>query len=146
MKVTIKKLSNTAIVPKRGSDQAAGYDLYADITEPLEIMPHTTAKIGTGVALAIPVGYFGGVFARSGLATKQGLRPANCVGVIDSDYRGEVIVSIHNDTDSMQMITPGDRLAQLVILPYLSVEFEEKDELEETNRGANGFGSTGMQG
>ena len=98
---------------------------------------------GTGLALAIPAGYFGGVFARSGLASKQGLRPANCVGVIDADYRGECTVALHNDTDAPRTVAPGDRIAQLVILPFLAAEFAEADALDETDRGAGGFGSTG---
>jgi dUTP pyrophosphatase len=100
-------------------------------------------KIGTGIAVEIPEGYFGAIFARSGLATKRGLRPANCVGVVDADYRGELIVALHNDTDQLQFVEPGERIAQLVIMPYLSVEFEESDGLNETQRGSNGFGSTG---
>lgn len=143
MKIEIKKLTETAKLPTRGSDRAAGYDLYADIQESVLIKPHTTAKIGTGLAVAIPEGYFGAIFARSGLATKQGLRPANCVGVCDEDYRGEYIVALHNDTDMNRIIEPCDRIAQLVVLPYLPVEFEEVTELSETERGAEGFGSTG---
>lgn len=143
MKIEIKKLTETAKLPTRGSDRAAGYDLYADSVESVLIKPHTTAKVGTGLAIAIPEGYFGAIFARSGLAAKQGLRPANCVGVCDEDYRGEYIVALHNDTDMNQIIEPGDRIAQLVVLPYLPVEFEEVTELSETERGAGGFGSTG---
>ena len=143
MKIEIKKLKENATIPTRGSEQAAGYDLYAAIDESVTIAPHTTEKIGTGLAIAVPDGYFGAIFARSGLAAKQGLRPANCVGVADSDYRGEYIVALHNDTDEPQTITPGDRVAQLVIMPYLAVEFEEKEELSETERGVGGFGSTG---
>lgn len=143
MKIQIKKLTETAKLPTRGSDKAAGYDLYADSVESVLIKPHTTTKIGTGLAIAIPEGYFGAIFARSGLAAKQGLRPANCVGVCDEDYRGEYIVALHNDTDMNRIIEPGDRIAQLVVLPYLPVEFEEVDELSETERGASGFGSTG---
>lgn len=144
MKIEIKKLRPEAVIPTSGSKYAAGYDLYACPEEDkVVIAPHTTAKIGTGLSIAVPEGYFGAVFARSGLATKQGLRPANCVGVCDSDYRGEYIVALHNDTDSEQTITKGDRIAQLVVMPYLAVEFEEKDELSETERGAGGFGSTG---
>jgi len=143
MKVNIKKLNDNAIIPKRGSGQAAGYDLYANTTEPIEIKPHTTVKIGIGLAMSIPDGYFGGVFARSGLASKQGLRPSNCVGCIDSDYTGEIIVALHNDLDIPQLLQPNERIAQLVIIPYLAVEFEETDELEKTVRGKNGFGSTG---
>ena len=143
MKIEIKKLRENAVIPTRGSNQAAGYDLYAAIDEAVTIKPHTTEKIGTGLAIAVPDGYFGAIFARSGLATKQGLRPANCVGVADSDYRGEYIVALHNDTDIQQVVSPGDRIAQLVVMPYLAVEFEEKEELSETDRGTGGFGSTG---
>ena len=143
MKIEIKKLRENAVIPTRGSNQAAGYDLYASIDEAVTIKPHTTEKIGTGLAIAVPDGYFGAIFARSGLATKQGLRPANCVGVADSDYRGEYIVALHNDTDTQQVVSPGDRIAQLVVMPYLAVEFEEKEELSETDRGTGGFGSTG---
>lgn len=143
MKIEIKKLNENAVIPTRGSQQAAGYDLYAATTEPITIQPHETVKIGTGLAIAVPDGYFGAIFARSGLAAKQGLRPANCVGVADSDYRGEYIVALHNDTDFQQTIAPKERIAQLVVMPYLAVEFEEKDELSETQRGAGGFGSTG---
>ncbi len=144
MKIRIKKLKNNAIIPTRGSLQAAGYDLYACLdSESVEIEPHKTVKIGTGLSVEVPDGYFGAIFARSGLAAKQGLRPANCVGVADSDYRGEYIVAVHNDTDEPKIIENGDRIAQLVIMPYLSVEFEEAQELDATERGAGGFGSTG---
>jgi len=143
MRIKIKKLTDTAKIPTRGSEYAAGYDLYADVKEAVVIKPHETAKIGTGLAVEIPDGYFGAIFARSGLAAKQGLRPANCVGVCDSDYRGEYIVALHNDTDVEQVINPQERIAQLVVMPYLAVEFDEVDELEETVRGEGGFGSTG---
>lgn len=143
MKIKIKKLTDTATIPTRGSEYAAGYDLYADIKEPVVIKPHETAKVGTGLAIEIPDGYFGAIFARSGLATKQGLRPANCVGVCDSDYRGEYIVAIHNDSNEERTIQPKDRMGQLVVMPYLAVEFDEVDELGETARGEGGFGSTG---
>ncbi|MBQ7337322.1 MAG: dUTP diphosphatase [Clostridia bacterium] len=144
MKIQIKKLNEKAQLPTRGSSAAAGYDLYACIDEAVTIAPHTTEKIGTGLAVAIPEGYFGAVFARSGLAAKQGLRPANCVGVCDADYRGEYIVALHNDTDQPRTVQNGDRIAQLVIMPFLPAEFEEVDELGETQRGAGGFGSTGV--
>lgn len=143
MKINIKKLNENAIIPTRGSNDAAGYDLYAYISSPIIVTPHSTVKIGTGLAIEIPSGYFGAVFARSGLATKEGLRPGNCVGVCDSDYRGEYIVALHNDTDIPRTITPSERIAQLVVMPYLPVEFEEVDELSDTNRGDGGFGSTG---
>ena len=106
-------------------------------------MPHQTVKIGTGLAIEIPKGYFGAIFARSGLATKNGLRPANCVGVCDSDYRGEYIVALHNDTDIPQTINSMERIAQLVVMPFLEVNFEEVYELDDTKRGSDGFGSTG---
>lgn len=140
--VKIKKLNDNAIIPTRGSEYAAGYDLYACSDDLITIAPHSTVKIGTGLAIEIPEGYFGAIFARSGLATKKGLRPSNCVGVVDSDYRGECIVALHNDTDVYMSIEPYERIAQLVIQPYLSVEFTEVDELSDTERGVGGFGST----
>lgn len=143
MKVNIKKLTKTAKTPTRGSSSAAGYDLYADLQTPITINPHGTVKVGTGLAVEVPEGYAALIFARSGLATKQGLRPANCVGLCDSDYRGEYIVALHNDSEEAREINPGDRIAQLVVIPYLSMEFEEVDELSATERGAGGFGSTG---
>ena len=143
MKISVKKLRADAKLPTAGSAAAAGYDLYACLDAPVEIPPHENRKIGTGLAMAIPEGYFGAVFARSGLASKQSLRPANCVGVCDSDYRGEYIVALHNDGESARTVCPGDRIAQLVVLPCPAVEFEEADELTETARGAGGFGSTG---
>ena len=143
MKIDIKKLNDKALLPTRGSSEAAGWDLYSNNEEPIQVEAHSTVMIGTGLAMAIPNGYFGAVFARSGLATKQGLRPANWVGVIDSDYRGEVIVSLHNDSTEVKTINPKERIAQLVVMPYLSVEFDEKESLDETLRGSGGFGSTG---
>lgn len=143
MKVEIKRLTETAVLPVRGSAQAAGYDLCADISEALVIEPGETAKVATGLSFALPDGYFGGIYARSGLATKRGLRPANCTGVIDSDYRGPVIVALHNDSTEPQTIEPGERIAQLIVQPYLAVTFEEVETLDETERGAGGFGSTG---
>ena len=143
MKIQIKKLKENALIPTRGSAYAAGYDLYACIDAPLTIDAGMTVKVGTGLSIAVPEGYFGAVFARSGLAAKEGLRPANCVGVCDADYRGEYIVALHNDSALARTVTPGERIAQLVIMPFLSVEFEEVDALTETERGAGGFGSTG---
>ena len=143
VKVAIKKLNEKAIVPFYGSEYAAGCDLYACLDHEIAIAPHTTYKVGTGLAMQIPNGFFGAIFARSGLATKQGIRPANCVGVCDSDYTGEYIVALHNDSDKTVIIKPNDRIAQLVVLPYLGVLFDEVDELAETERGAGGFGSTG---
>ena len=143
--VNIKKLSTTAKIPTHGSKEAAGYDLYADISEDFVIIePHTTKKIPTGLSIAIPDGYFGAIFARSGLATKEGLRPANAVGVIDQDYRGEIIVALHNDTNHERFVNKGSRIAQLVIIPYLAVKFNEVDKLNTTSRGEGGFGSTGV--
>lgn len=145
MQINIKKLNNEAIIPTRGSDYAAGYDLYANCLPSgyIIIEPHKTEKIGTGLSIEIPNGYFGAIVARSGLATKNGLRPANCIGICDSDYRGEYIVALHNDTDVQQIINHGDRIAQLIIMSYLNVEFKETITLSATNRGDNGFGSTG---
>jgi dUTP pyrophosphatase len=142
-KVKIHLLNNKAKMPVCGSKYSAGYDLHSICDEVVTIGPHETIKMNTGISLEIPEGYFGAIFARSGIATKRGLRPANCTGVVDSDYRGEVIVALHNDTDQLQMVEPGERIAQLVIMPYLSVEFEETDNLQETQRGSGGFGSTG---
>jgi len=150
MKLQFKKLYENALAPTRGSEQAAGYDLYAnvpDIANPNNssklVASGETAMIGTGIAVAIPDGYFGAIYARSGIATKQGLRPANCVGVIDSDYRGELIVALHNDSTGPKVIEKGERIAQLVIQPYQSVELEEVTDLSDTARGEGGFGSTG---
>ena len=108
----------------------------------VDIQPHCTVKVGTGIKVELPEGTFGAIFARSGLATREGIRPANCVGVCDSDYRGEYIVALHNDSDSVVKIKHGDRIAQLVVMPFIPVEFEE-GELSTTDRGAGGFGSTG---
>lgn len=143
MKINMKKLTETAIMPERGSAYAAGYDLFVDTSENIEILPHQTAMLPTGLAMEIPEGYFGGIFARSGLASKESLRPANCVGVVDADYRGEVRVALHNDSDMVRVIAPKQKIAQLVIVPFLSVEFEEVENLSDTVRGAGGFGSTG---
>lgn len=145
MKVNVTKLREGAVIPTSGSQYAAGYDLYAYIPKQSETIPvGETKKIGTGIAMEIPEGYVGLVFARSGVATKRGLRPANCVGVIDSDYRGEIMVALYNDNKEAQAIHIGDRIAQIVIVPYLSVEFNEVESLDETERGRGGFGSTGQ--
>ena len=142
--MNVKFLNEYAKVPTRGSAYAAGYDLYAAIDKPIIIFPGDTVSVTTGLAMEIPEDYFGAIFARSGLATKRGLRPANCVGVVDADYRGEVIVAIHNDSDKIQQIEPGERIAQMVFLPYRVMgDFEVVDELNDTTRGAGGFGSTG---
>ena len=143
MKIRVRRVSPTALLPTRGSSSAAGYDLYADLQEEVIIAPHTTAKIDTGLQFELPEGYFAGIFARSGIATREGLRPANCVGVCDSDYRGNYIVAIHNDSDCERCVTPREKIAQMIVLPYLPLEFEETDDLSDTARGAGGFGSTG---
>lgn len=143
MHVKVKKLTETAKLPTRGSVFSAGFDLYADNNVDITIHPHETRKIGTGLALEIPDGYYGAIFARSGLATKEGLRPANCVGICDSDYRGEYIVAIHNDSNEDRVIEPKERIAQLIIMQYPHITFEEVDELSDTSRGEDGFGSTG---
>ena len=147
MNIKVKRINEKAKLPTRGSEQAAGYDLYScfpdDWGERLELQPHDTIKIPIGLQMELPRGYYGAIVARSGLATKQGLRPANAYGVIDSDYRGSVIVALHNDTDYPQRIYDGDRIAQLILLPYQTMEFEEVNELSDTDRGSGGFGSTG---
>lgn len=144
MRINIKKLNEEATIPTRGSEYAAGYDLYACIPEAsVSFAGGETMKINTGIAMEIPTGYVGLVFPRSGLATKRGLRLANCVGVIDSDYRGEIMVAVYNDSKEIQTLNHGDRIAQIAIMPHLSVEFEETNSLEDTKRGENGFGSTG---
>ena len=142
-KVNIKRLNGKAIIPTQGSKNSAGYDLYANIDFPTTIQPNETVKIGTGLSIEIPNGYFGAVMARSGLATKQGLAPANKVGVCDSDYRGEYIVALHNHSDKPRIIKPNERIAQLVVIPYLSVSFIDVGELSLTDRGDGGFGSSG---
>ena len=145
MNIKYKILNELAKVPTRGSEYAAGYDLYAATDEPMNILAHTTQLVKTGLAFELPDGYFGAIFARSGLASKKGLRPANCVGVVDSDYRGEVMVALHNDTDSDVAIDANERIAQLVLIPYINMTFEEVEELDATTRGEGGFGSTGSK-
>ena len=143
MKINIKKLDEKAIIPAYGSAFAAGADLYACLDGDVEIFPHATVVIPTGIALELPVGYAGLIYARSGLACKRGLAPANKVGVIDSDYRGEVMVALHNHSENAQTVSAGERIAQLVITPYMTAKFIEVEELSSTVRGAGGFGSTG---
>ena len=143
--VNVKKLNENAKLPTQGSEWSAGWDLYACIDEPIYIGPHRTEKIGTGLAFELPKYTFGGIFPRSGLATKQGLRPANTPGVCDSDYRGEYIVALHNDSDTVKIVEPGERIAQLIVLPYVPIQFDLVDSLSETERGAGGFGSTGSK-
>lgn len=145
MLINIKKLNDNAILPTRGSDYAAGWDLYANIEKEIELAPGEMKKIPSGLSLELPEHTFAGVFARSGLSTKKGLRPANCVGVVDEDYRGEVIVPLYNDSNNLVTIAPNERIAQLIILPYIECEFKEKENLSETNRAENGFGSTGIK-
>ncbi len=145
MKVKIKKLNEKAIIPAYGSEFAAGADLYACIDGEITVNPQETAVIPTGVALELPAGYAGLIYARSGLATKKGLAPANKVGVVDCDYRGEVKVSLHNHSLQPQTVSAGERIAQLVITPYITAEFVLSDELSQTARGAGGFGSTGSK-
>lgn len=139
----VKRLTPTAILPKRAHSTDAGMDLYADSDKVISIPAHSAKMIGTGIAIALEEGYFGGVYPRSGLASKKGLRPSNCTGVIDSEYRGEVKVSLHNDTDFVQEIEPYERIAQLIIQPCSLEDVEEVDELDETDRGTGGFGSSG---
>lgn len=143
--VKVKKLRENAIIPTYGSEFAAGADLYAAIDEPVTIAPGETKFIPTGLAFEIPVGYAGFVYARSGLASKRGLAPANKVGVIDSDYRGETMTSLHNHGTEPQTVEPGERIAQMVIAPYITANFILSDELEDTVRGEGGFGSTGRK-
>lgn len=143
--VPIKRLNKHATLPTYGSEYAAGADLYACITENITFAPGETKLIPTGLAMEIPAGYAGLIYARSGLASKKGLAPANKVGVIDADYRGEVMVALHNHSNTEVTIEPQERIAQLVITPYLAAHFEETAELSETVRGAGGFGSTGTK-
>lgn len=145
MIVNIKKLTDRAIIPTYGTEYAAGADLYACLDENVSIGPGETVMIGTGISMEIPEGYAGLVFARSGLSCKKGLAPANKVGVIDSDYRGEIKVALHNHNikGDPLLVESGERIAQISIVPYLKAEFELKDELNETGRGEKGFGSTG---
>lgn len=143
--INIKKLKDDAVIPTLGSEYAAGSDLYACIDEDVVIKPGETKLISTGLAMEIPEGYAGLIYARSGLATKRGLAPANKVGVVDSDYRGEVMVALHNHSKVDATVEPRERIAQLVVTPFLSVSFNEVDELDETVRGDAGFGSSGRK-
>lgn len=165
LELKIHRLNEEAILPSKGSQEAAGFDLCANITEDyfkqnkhnenfqltlnedgvygISIEPHSTALVPTGFSMEIPTGFFGAIYARSGLASKQGLRPANCVGVVDSDYRGEVMVALHNDTDNPQTIAHGQRIAQFILQPCFHTTITEVNNLSETDRGEGGFGSTG---
>ena len=145
MQINFKKITSTAIVPTRGTEESAGYDLYADNDETIGIAPHSTLQIPTNIAMAIPNGYFGGIYPRSGLATKRSIRMANCVGVIDADYRGNVIIPLHNDSNELVTIEPHERVAQLIVQKYEPIEFVEVEDLDETERGEGGFGSTGTK-
>ena len=137
------KLKDSAVVPTKGSEKAAGFDLYA--CEGVDIMSGQTKLIATGLAIKPPEGFCAKIYARSGLAAKRGLRPANCVGICDEDYTGEYMVALHNDSGEMQTVDAGERIAQLVFEPYYNVTFVEVAELDKTNRGAGGFGSTGTK-
>ena len=141
--VKIRKLRENAVLPVYGSEEAAGADLYACEGAEIQIQPQETVMIHTGLSAEIPKGYAGLIFARSGIASKRGLAPANKVGVIDSDYRGKLMVALHNHSQETAAVADGERIAQLVIVPYLRAEFTEAEELEETGRGEGGFGSTG---
>lgn len=144
-KIAVKKLDERAVLPTYGSEFAAGADLYAVLDEELTILPGETKLVKTGLAMEIPEGYAGLIYARSGLAAKRGLAPANKVGVVDADYRGEVMVALHNHSLIAQSVAPGERIAQLVVAPFLKAEFAEADELVATVRGEGGFGSTGRK-
>ena len=142
----IKKLSTNAQLPTRASQHAAGYDFYANINEPVVIAPKQTILIPTGIAITIPEDSFLAIYARSGLAVKNGIRPANCTGIIDADYRGEIMVALHNDNDNDKdfIVEPNMRIAQGIFQKYQTFEFEVVDQLSETKRGSGGFGSTGI--
>lgn len=145
MKVNIKKLNEKAVIPTYGSPYAAGADLYACVDREVIIQPKETKLIKTGLAIELPVGYAAFIYARSGLASKRGLAPANKVGVVDCDYRGEIMVALHNHSTTQQAIMPQERIAQMVIAPYVTAEFNQVDSLSETVRGEGGFGSTGTK-
>ena len=145
MKVYFKKLDPRAKIPTYGTNYSAGADLRALIDNPITIMPNESVLVHTGVAVSIPIGYVGLVYARSGISCKRGLAPSNKVGVIDADYRGEIMVSLHNHGTTEQTIEPYERIAQMVITPFIHCEYEETDNLDDTERGSGGFGSTGRQ-
>lgn len=145
MNVKIKKLNENAVIPTYGSPYAAGADLYACIDEDTVILPGETKLIKTGLAIELPIGYAAFIYARSGLASKRGLAPANKVGVVDCDYRGEIMVALHNHSLTEQSVAPGERIAQMVIAPYITAEFQVVDTLSDTVRGEGGFGSTGTR-
>ena len=145
MKVNIKLLNEQAKIPTYGSSFSAGADFYACLDREVVVLPNETVMIPTGVAMEIPDGYVGLVYARSGLALKMGLAPANKVGVIDSDYRGEIMVALYNHSDVERKVLPGERIAQIVITPYVKASFSVVSSLDDTKRGTGGFGSTGMK-
>ena len=145
MKIRIKKLKENAVVPTYGSEYSAGADLYALTENGVEIAPGETVLVHTGIAMEIPEGYGGFIYARSGLATKKGLAPANKVGVVDADYRGEIMVALHNHSNTPVTVENGERIAQMVIAPFLKAEYEVAEELSDTVRGVGGFGSTGTK-
>ena len=145
MNIPVKKLKENATMPTYGSEYAAGADLYACIDEAVTINPGETHMIPTGLAMELPMGYAGLIYPRSGMASKRGLAPANKVGVVDPDYRGEFMVALHNHSLTPQTVEPNDRIAQLVITPFITAQFEETEELSDTVRGAGGFGSTGTK-
>lgn len=144
-KMNIKKLDKRAVLPTYGSEFSAGADLYACLEEAITIEPGEAVLIHTGIAMEIPVGYAGLIYARSGLATKKGLAPSNKVGVVDADYRGEIMVSLFNHSKEARIVEHGERVAQLVIAPFITAEWNEVEELNETARGEGGFGSTGTK-
>ena len=139
----VKILNENATIPTYGTEDAAGADLYSALTEEVSFNPHETKMIPTGIALEIPKGYVGLVYARSSVGTKRGLAPANKVGVIDADYRGEIMVALHNHTNEEQSIEPNERIAQMILMPYIPMVFKEVESLDTTERGEGGFGSTG---
>lgn len=143
--VAVKKLDERAVLPTYGSEYSAGADLYALADEEIVIAAGETVLVHTGLAMEIPEGYAGLIYARSGLASKRGLAPANKVGVVDADYRGEIMVALHNHSGIEQKIAPGERIAQLVVTPFLKAAFEERESLSDTVRGSGGFGSTGTK-
>ena len=160
MEIKIKRLTPTALIPTKAFASDACFDLYLDAPDALyhewtggveiktasgiKIRPHETVMLHTGIAMETPIGYYAAIYARSGLASKQGLRPANCVGIVDAPFRGEVMVALHNDSDQTRIVHHGDRIAQMAILPVLDVKLVETDKLSETERGSGGFGSSGV--
>lgn len=159
MEIKIKRLTPTALIPTKAHASDAAFDLYLDAPDAIyhawsggielktargiRIRPHETVMLHTGIVMETPIGYYAAIYARSGLASKQGLRPANCVGIIDADFRGEICVPLHNDSDETRIVCHGDRIAQMAILPVLDVKLVEADKLSETERGSGGFGSSG---